>query len=284
MNEDKEQVDAREPARRGPEPTLEEMQAAGMFFPSEWAVPVLRLSSNDPPTISDFCGTATLIGADWFLTACHVIERAFAVEAERPYLLLLEATDSPRLTFARIAAFERHSRPAVDLALGRLAQWNATPPFSGWGFPAALSDVICIGHAPDVTTGRVLTEEGFGSPRFFKGYVMRQLEAGEEPLITAPSFELSFPIPAGMSGAPVFQSPPGGRLLCGIATHSVATRLESWEEVTQASQEKPLVREITARVIHVGVGIRLSALLDWKISLNGGSELRTLIGPQASGP
>ncbi len=121
--------------------------------------------------------------------------------------------------------------------------------------------------------------DALDSARYLKGYVTRFLGPSTAP-VSGPSLELSFPISGGMSGSPVWGMATGtpghehDRVLIGIATHTVDSRVAAWEEVVEESGEGHRLRtEKTARVVEAGIAVRLSALEDWTPRLTGAPGL-----------
>src|SRR4051812_42640926 len=90
-----------------PEPSFDVQREMGFQFPGEWAAPILRVSHGE---VTSFCGTATVLGSGWFLTARHVIENSLAQRAlddgERFCAYILQARLGPDPRLVEVEEYE----------------------------------------------------------------------------------------------------------------------------------------------------------------------------------
>jgi len=254
---------------------MREVKELGMFVPGEWIAPIVQFVPEER-RITRFCGTAVLLGGDFFLTARHVMPPSGA--EPRPHLAIADLSDPENIRYVFVQLVGAEFAPGgSDLAIGRLDAWAAERQFVGVGFAAPLSDVVCVGYPEDLVRPVERGDmDALDNPRYLKGYVTRFLEpSAAAALVKDPSLELSFPISRGMSGSPVWGMATGtpghedDRVLIGIATHTVDSRIVTWEEVVEGAGGGHPVRTETARVVETGIAVRLSALEDWRPRLSG---------------
>jgi Trypsin-like peptidase domain len=218
------------------------------------------------------------LGHQLVLTAGHVIDDALAQGPLRQHENFIvhifdRATGSARV--ARVEEWERHPNPDIDLAVGRLDEPGPAPPFHAIAYPTLDAELHCIGSPLDLvdSSGEFLEFE----PRFLKGHTTRVLTEPSFDL-TAPLMELSYPIPRGMSGSPIYlESGRAPRMLVGIASKNKLTYLAEHESVLHSASEEP---ERIYRIIEYGLAVRLSAVVLWRLSLASGRTLGQLLpGP-----
>jgi hypothetical protein len=103
--------------------------------------------------------------------------------------------------------------------------------------------------------------------RGLTGAVTRKVEAGESLGVTAPAYEISFPIPAGMSGGPVFAMSGGIRQgLIGVCLANVsATSYLSAEMVETIGGERKLIQE--TRMVEYGIVANLHRSAESRVRL-----------------
>jgi len=111
--------------------------------------------------------------------------------------------DGERIVQARIVnvyRFRTHPDVAVFVADQAARPFGQLLHEPAWPF----TDIWSIGYPEDAMVDD-RPEGGFQviSGRVLKGHVARWMERGELPAISGPSFELSFPVPSGMSGSPI---------------------------------------------------------------------------------
>jgi hypothetical protein len=183
------------------------------------------------------------------------VTKVLAVEVldDQPDVVVLQAEDG--------------SRP-----LSRLA---AEPAFI-W------DDVIATGYP---TRDFREMEPGVVVPgiRGLAGTVTRKVEAGEELGVNGPAYEVSFAIPAGMSGGPVLLMRLGIRLgLIGVCLANVsATTYLSGEEIETRGEQK-VTRQLT-QMTEYGVAANLHRSAESRIAIVD-KTLAELVGFEAAFP
>lgn len=118
--------------------------------------------------------------------------------------------------------------------------------------------------------------------RALKGSVTGILEAGETPLVRGPAYEVSFAIPAGMSGGPAFMIGPFPRAgLVGVCLANHETYSVLWHE--ERDEGTGLTRILQGhRVIEYGIVAALHRSRETSISMVG-ATLRELVGYEEPG-
>ena len=124
---------------------------------------------------------------------------------------------------------------------------------------------------------------------------MRLLFSGLHLKVRAPALELSFPIPAGVSGGPVFVERSGSQSftsgLCGVCLANIQTTSVLYElQEEDSSEGRTIIRE--QRVIEYGIAASLVPLGDQPIPMVGKSLYtlvgrgsgRAVVGPRAATP
>lgn len=260
--------------------SVEEMKRLGMVFPTCWIGAVLSVDL-EPAKIRGFYGTATILGDDLFLTARHVLDDAVADGGTVCVIVTDPDTNEKRVTVAQV--YDPHPSVGVDLALGKY-WWpddagdplDLGHPFAGWGLATGWADVKVIGY-PDELVGQTrLRQYGFDA-RFLKGHVTRSLVPGDHFQVDAQALELSFPIPKGMSGSPVFLEQTGGRYIGGIAVGSIEIATVHHRTLSELEEGKPLREEREQRIVEAGIAVRTSAYLDWAPDILQGKKLGDLL-------
>src|SRR6267143_3306252 len=165
--------------------------------------PIFTVKSGSQQRIIEFRGTGFFVAPRGiFLTAQHVLDRRLA-EDESFNIVIEEPYESDNFALSRIIDFEKDAG-GFDLAIGR-ADFNNSSQFPLYKHKLTMGE-------PLYTYGFPLTEgerrpDGFIdwklNPRYFQGYLTRDLpydHPGDKP---TPSYELSFPAPVGLSGSPL---------------------------------------------------------------------------------
>jgi len=256
------------------DPSIKWLAESGLVFEADWVSPIVKVPGLDAKTRPDneaFCGTATLIGRSFFLTARHLIpgsgkffdSEGIAIAENDAYFLAVTDTREQVSDVVQVVEFEGHPDPNVDLGIGQIQGWRCTPPFAAIGFPVHGDDLVCLGYPEDLEAFQ-LNEHSF-EMRYLKGYMTRSLDPPGFG-VTAPSMELNFAIPRGMSGSPVYSKAPT-RSLMGLAIGSQASHVAEHESLLH-----PDIPDGSAvyRVVEYGVALRFSALLDWRIAMADG--------------
>jgi hypothetical protein len=110
--------------------------------------------------------------------------------------------------------------------------------------------------------------------RGFKGYVHREVKAGQLPGSPHPDrFETSFRMPPGLSGAPLFVSDGGRHVVIGVCVGVNTSELTDYlvEEVTANGAVN---RERRVRIEEYGIAHDLHPLLDSRPPVFKGRTLR----------
>jgi Trypsin-like peptidase domain len=221
-----------------------------------------------------FYGTATLLGGELFLTARHVADE------------LARANDEPHVISA--AGNGEQAVPVIDcdspwsgqadLAIGRVDGWLGLPLFHGLGEARGWDDIRSFGFPDELARSSDLRKYRL-EPRFMRGYVMRQLRpSSDETGVTAASLELSFAVPQGMSGSPLLITTQRGVALAGIAVGSRDIQVVEYQHVEQRADGGEHF-ERTARIVEVGIGVRLAPLSAEPIPLAQDRTLEAIVGP-----
>jgi hypothetical protein len=153
--------------------------------------------------------------------------------------------------------------PSADIALVRTAiihaEGDEVEPFelivenSGLG-----EEFFAYGYPADVLG----PEADKPTERLFKGHFQRFLAYhSRSTAFQYAAGELSFPVPAGLSGGPLFR-PAAPSVLLGMATENLrsTTYLDHVESVSKSGST---VEKHYERVIEYGVALMLSGVLDW---------------------
>jgi hypothetical protein len=274
-------------AGEDPDPqTQEQLRQLGFFWPGEMIPSIIRAPS-DWSTAPIFCGTGTMLGGNLMLTARHVLQDAFQDKDQFVYAAVWDSSEKLRVVNIRVLQYEVHPDPRCDLAIARLAEWNARCPFGAFGYGSPLNEVFCAGYPEDLAVGIQQGDfSALNNPRYLRGYITRALETDRDPIAPRPCFELSFPLAPGMSGSPIwgYDQASKTRILLGIAIKSQFERLVVGEVTVHDSQEREIGVERVARLFEWGVAVRLSAVLTWEIEMLDGRPLHSLIpNPEATG-
>jgi hypothetical protein len=245
----------------------------------DYVVPVFRFSIRDDSYWpEEFCGTAFFINSKGaFITAAHVIKYAKKLEEEKGGIigLVMRPPNNPE---AR--------------AVGHIMEFSfADPPYDiavGWVKHLSMScfllldskiiriwdDVRTMGYPEDTVTKEIdgrLRPDSQGH----KGYVLRKLPKGHILKDPHPAcFEVSFPIPKGMSGAPLVC--PDEKInektyfpLIGVCVGNHQSHLVDFE-MEEITENGKVYKEKRERVIEYGLVHDLWPLRDWKPEcLNG---------------
>jgi len=237
-------------------PTPEEALSDGSSFPIEWVAPVFCKEGD----ALQFRGTATLLGGNAFISAKHV----FADPARaRDFVLLSHDILRGQTRQLAVERLEPFPDDRVDLIVGEVADFRLYQVYEFIAHVGYQADLQCIGFPTDLVQ---VETQPIVQARYLRGHLTGFLDPGAFGA-DAPSLEMSFPIPAGMSGSPIYIQPvpdaPERRLLAGIALRSHSSHVALHESILQRSSEPA---ERIYRVVEYGIALRLSSFGDWRIS------------------
>ena len=195
-----------EPVRPAP-PSIDIMRsvfAVAALKPKSEGEPLSTASLASP----EFFGTAFAIAPGVYLTAAHVIRNADAAGSP---VLIIPVGAGEALSSVDIIAFEIWDQ--FDLAAVFTEEDVATTKFDIWAGRRVdvLQDVASFGypHATLPSRDGTRLDAVF---RAYKGYVITT-RGFERIQSEAAVYELSMPLPEGMSGAPALWKPPVGDYL-----------------------------------------------------------------------
>jgi hypothetical protein len=230
-----------------------------------------------------FCGTAFFVNQHGcFLTAGHALARALkdVHELGPNHFVGLFVKDGESREKHQASPVLRHDlapKPA-DVAVGVAACAVETPLRLKSTAVNVWQEVAALGY-PENALNREESAFWF-SIRGHRGYVQRELTPDHFGLPGHPSaFELSFPITAGLSGAPVFINRGRFDIVVGVCVGSHSSRIlqYSHEEVTEGGHG---LREIHHRIEEYGIAHDLRPLLGWKPEIGLGLTLEQFAGLQ----
>lgn len=168
-------------------------------------VPIVAGRRTTTPMALRLLGTAFFVGnARTFLTAWHVMEGAEEAKRKGEEVFIL-VNDGGRLRPFLIVDVRR-PHPQADIAVGCVDQDVASPLSLFGGRISFGRNVCCIGYPLHLFRESPDRRQYSAPLRFMKGHIHSDVWADHDLLqATHPVdyYELSFPIPRGVSGSPV---------------------------------------------------------------------------------
>jgi hypothetical protein len=229
--------------------------------------------------LTDFYGTAFFIDeVGNYLTARHVLEACQAQQGRLFGLVIKNPHDAAQSMIVPIGITENAPDP-WDIAIGctqtqskTLFRWNEGDDAAAW------QDVATFGY-PQSALRRDLDRFDVHL-RCMKGYVLRRLDGHEYGPSggQAQALELSFAVPTGLSGSPLFLTDAGEKhSLVGVcvSSHSSETQEHIYEEIEEGGG---IFRERRLRVEQFGIAHSLAPLADWKPKALQGQSLKEVLG------
>jgi hypothetical protein len=210
----------------------------------ELVFPIIGVKTDKKP--ATVCGTAFSIGGDMYLTAGHVWENAHTYP-----LQAMGVRVGPKREMLLYKALDAENIPTLDLTILRTTAPapNKALMWSSVG-PGLCDDVRAFGY-PYGYDG----ELGTLNIRGFRGSVvggtsLRTL-AGKPAV-----YELSFPCPRGLSGAPLTWWASKRGPVIGVVLTNTITEMTVFSE-TETLTEGGHVRELVkTEALHLGIAIR----------------------------
>ncbi len=183
--------------------------------------------------------------------------------------LVEEVGDFPGQPDVVVLRAEHGCRASMGLSIGQTLIWE---------------EVRVVGYPEDAVVHDLTADTQFLGIRGLRGYVTRPLLPGHALKVTAPALELSFGIPAGVSGGPCFVHRPESPFangLVGVCVGNTTSTSVLWHEEEEVSpHERKTVR--AERVIEFGIAAQLEGLEHETIPMVGAS-LYELLGHGPSG-
>jgi len=239
-----------------------------------YVVPICRFDIGEgKAVIRTFHGTAFFVGeSGTFLTARHVIEDAITnVRNHGGFVGLCGKAEDFKSNRAIPIQNSEFAPAPYDVAVGT-TNYRCQSVFTVEKIEVAMwADVAMLGY-PSST---LVNSNGaiWMYLRGFKGYVQRTVSPEALPLSTHPcSFEASFPIARGMSGAPLFVHAGRKDIVVGVCVGSNRSETLDYEyvDVDEAGRE---LRESIRRIEEYGLAHDIRPLVTWSPALLEGKTL-----------
>jgi hypothetical protein len=262
------------------------METQTLTYLSEYIFPIVKVKNeNGEKTIIKFHGTGFFIGTNgYFLSARHVVsvEDINSLNQEEEigiYVRPPQEFFTGTLVFYPIMYIENEPNN-LDASISKI---NANPnkgltinngsEVYGW------TDLYTFGYPDSIVTNYIETEYKFNfTPIYLKGYVVKKLKKGERigPILAPPGYCISYPIPLGISGSPVFTIDNNTvSSLVGLCLGSYDSSTSVWENSEFESPTK-FFKEKVVKVVEYGIVLSIIALKNWKVKIAGNTELEKL--------
>jgi hypothetical protein len=224
-------------------------------------------------------GTAFLVNSDgYFVTASHVLRNGEVDVQENGGQLGIFPMQSmegkPQSFTYPILAIEYAFAP-FDICVVRTAYKCPTFFRLGQRDVEVWQEVATLGYPVSVT--HKSAEHYKVRQRGHRGYVQRWIRAGDGLLGESPSsFELSFPVTRGMSGAPLFiHQRNHTELVIGVCVGSLSTESVDYENVI-VEEGGATLKEKKVRVEEFGIAHDVRPLHEWRLEIANGKTLLEL--------
>lgn len=226
----------------------------------EVVCPIVRGIRLDAQTIDikQIDGTAFCLADNLYLTAAHCIPR----DLKEPDCIGLGFPQPPKTDIGIVPFVHAETWDEADIALVEVAGPVPKSAPVKWEFDTvtALHNVWTSGypHAMDIAT------LGFIAQRAFKGYTVSHIpfhRIGQNGFYEA--YELSFKVPMGLSGSPLFSNESGNPVI-GIIIANKETGLEVIEEEEATDDGKTVEFVYYKQKAQYGVAISSSEIGKWK--------------------
>lgn len=257
----------------------------------DFIVPVVHFhQKKDKVFIKRSCGTAFFINAQGaFITARHVYDDAkgnAAADDEFIGLVIRNPNDPTSYYVGNIKDTTAAQAP-YDIIVGTVEQttWSCFVPIHDESKIWMWEDVVAAGY-PESNVEKISDQYSI-PPRGLKGYVTRRLSPHEHINKKHPaSFELNFPIPQGMSGAPLLLrnldlkhlGAPFG--LIGVCIESRESEVVA-HSFTEIASNGSVEREHVSKFEQLGIAHDLRPLWDWQPACLGRETLGQAVKLQA---
>lgn len=234
---------------------MQTASAYSMVFPVVGGV-----QDGDQVNIRAVHGTAFSVGGDVFLTASHVMPYA----REHPWAGLEIRNEGEHSGAVPVIEVDDH--PEYDVCLIRarvpdpmVLRWTVGPLPMGAGVRAC-----GYPYSVDADLGRLTV-------RTFMGGIVSA--GGRWQRLTAKPdvYELQFPCPRGLSGAPLLLNAPEFAVVAGVVIGSRATQVQVLTERDTTEDGKGNVVVEKFDTLHLGIAVDSRAILGIESALVGGT-------------
>ncbi len=247
------------------------------MFLQSFVTPVYLYTVNDKQAhVEELIGSSFFINSNGlFITARHVIEYAEKKAQTEGYLLGVAVKDKhgthKKSMIAKVKLKEFAPEPN-DIAIG-LVNYQCDPWFclqdrevevwqdvATYGYPLG-----AVSHNPENLLSLNI--------RCHKGYIQRLLRPGDIPFgPNPPSFELSFLLSRGLSGAPLFIHKRPKDIVIGVCVGSVKSETVEHESL-EVDNDGRRYSEKKVSIEQYGLAHDLRPLYQWKPEVLGGKTL-----------
>jgi hypothetical protein len=220
-------------------------------YPEQTVVPIYIARRDNPPIPIQFAGTGFLIAPRLLVTCWHCV--GADLPTDQGYVGLFEDVvrhvewleDISRdVNGSDLATANVRAEPGTRFQLARDRALQGAD-VTAFGYPFSGQKEI----KPGVTAAKV-------ERRLFKGYVMRTFKHSSSSQPETLAYELSFPAPAGLSGAPVIELGTP-RVIGVIFGNSDVATIEHFAQVDSEGNRTPELQ----RIVSFGLAIHTNTLL-----------------------